>query len=247
MLGASLSACGGRSPDAKGDEPRPPPKSESPSADAEDSSAPVPLRGRIELRPLADDSEIAHRIAKGPVPDAVRARLLPRPRVDTGAEEAVFEADEIGTLHEWARTLEHDLPPGYRVAYEKTEPVGQPTLTQPMHKGWRLHLIRTDDGFQIHDATGRVRRSKYGGAPEMMVELTEADGKRLDELSGRMVGRKIAIMLDHQVLSAPQMNERISGGKFVVTLGHGSQDARDLVAKLAKIPVSEVVLPPADD
>ncbi|MEX1365343.1 MAG: hypothetical protein AB1Z98_19600 [Nannocystaceae bacterium] len=206
------------------------------------------LRGTIELRPLADDSELALTLAKGPLPAGVQARLE-----NYGSEPktgVAFTADDLSTLQAWSRELETQRLPQMRIAFEKTAATQPTSLSRPLHKGWQLHLVRTDDGFVVHDATGTLTADQYTAQPQVQVDLTPEDGQRFADLSERMVDRKLAIILDDRVISAPLVRERIDGGTFIITLGStdgGPQEARSLVAKLAGVPISEVVLPTSDE
>jgi preprotein translocase subunit SecD len=67
--------------------------------------------------------------------------------------------------------------------------------------------------------------------PIVSFELTRDGGKRFSEVTGANVGRHLAIVLDHVVVSAPRINSRISDqgqieGNFT------QQEAEDLATKL---------------
>ena len=248
-LVVALAACGGSSPAPTRQEKRVDPKADPTAGESggeEESDGSFPLHGKIELRPLADDSEFARGLAEGKTSEGIRARLDPPPRAG-GREEVVLEADDLSTLHRWVSGFKDQIPKNLRVAYEKTAPLAKPTLAEPMHKGWRLHFVQSDEGFEVKEATGRLQLAKLTARPEVRVDLTKADGERFADLSGRFVGRKLAFLHDNELLSAPVVNEKISGGALIITLAGDDEEARTLVAKLAKMPLSKVVLPKASD
>lgn len=66
------------------------------------------------------------------------------------------------------------------------------------------------------------------GQPEVGLEFNEEGGKRFADLTGSNIGKQIAIMLDGQILSAPVVNEAISGGNAVIRGSFSTDEARKL-------------------
>ena len=62
------------------------------------------------------------------------------------------------------------------------------------------------------------------GQPVVTLEFNAEGAKKFADLTARNVGRQIAILLDGDVLTAPRVNEPITGGKAQIT---GSRDAKD--------------------
>ncbi len=70
--------------------------------------------------------------------------------------------------------------------------------------------------------------------PEVIIDFTRWGGRRFGELTGANVGRKMAIILDDKVNSAPTIQTRIDGGSSSITMGGGTKqhqlsEAEDLV------------------
>ncbi len=61
---------------------------------------------------------------------------------------------------------------------------------------------------------------------------TAAGGKRFGEATSQNVGKHLAIVLDDQVISAPQIREPILGGSGVITGGFSVAEAQDLALLL---------------
>ncbi len=203
------------------------------------------LKARLELRPLADHSEFAVALTRAPLPPGVETRMQTI-GLQTTVDEVVITADELSTLQAWAAEFADTLPSAMQVAYEATAPTKPVTLANPMHKGWQLHFLRTDDGFVIQGATGEVKTSVYDNRPEIEINLTDDDAERFSDLSEHFIGRKLAIVQADHVLSAPLVREQIGGGSFNLSLGSVDNDpkgVREMVGKLAGIPPSQVVLP----
>ena len=62
------------------------------------------------------------------------------------------------------------------------------------------------------------------GQPVVTLEFNAEGAKKFADLTARNVGKQIAILLDGDVLTAPRVNEPITGGKAQIT---GSRDAKD--------------------
>lgn len=76
-----------------------------------------------------------------------------------------------------------------------------------------------------------VVHTPYG--PAVSIHLTPEGAVRFGEATGAAVGRKAAIVLDGEVLSAPVIQERIDGGRVQITMGAGSSDAVEFSRVLA--------------
>ena len=68
--------------------------------------------------------------------------------------------------------------------------------------------------------------------PVVSVEFTDEGAALFEEITTENVGEFLAIFLDGEVLSAPQINEPISGGQAVISGGFTAEEARDLVQNL---------------
>ena len=55
--------------------------------------------------------------------------------------------------------------------------------------------------------------------PEVLVEFNRWGGRRFGEMTGSNVGKKMAIILDDRVTSAPTIQARIDGGSSSITMG----------------------------
>lgn len=62
------------------------------------------------------------------------------------------------------------------------------------------------------------------------LELSEDGAKKFEEATGRLAGQRIAIFMDDQYISAPQVNERISGGSAVIQGYFTPQEAGELAS-----------------
>ena len=76
-------------------------------------------------------------------------------------------------------------------------------------------------GKDLKDSKASVDQA---GQPVVALEFNSEGAKKFADLTARNVGKQIAILLDGDVLTAPRVNEPITGGKAQIT---GSRDAKD--------------------
>lgn len=69
--------------------------------------------------------------------------------------------------------------------------------------------------------------------PQVYVILNEEGAKSFADITRRMTGRRLAIVVDNNVISAPRINESISGGKLAITGSYSQQEADDIVSALS--------------
>ena len=111
-------------------------------------------------------------------------------------------------------------------------------------------------GREVDQVTGRVTRTEYKVEPRTLmtgdiisnalprpgtqtdprpyveVEFNTRGAKIFEEITGANVGRRLAIILDGVVQSAPVIQERIGGGRARITGSFDFKDARDLALVL---------------
>lgn len=86
-------------------------------------------------------------------------------------------------------------------------------------------------GELLTDARVKIG-GEFGNEPYVALEFN-AEGSRLfDKITGENVGKRLAIILDNTVYSAPVIRERISGGKASITGSFTMDEAKDLAIVL---------------
>ena len=81
-------------------------------------------------------------------------------------------------------------------------------------------------------ATARVSIDQNTSEPYVSVEFNSAGAKAFSDLTEANVGRRLAIVLDGNVHSAPQIRERIPSGHAQITGGFTTEEATDLAIVL---------------
>ena len=91
------------------------------------------------------------------------------------------------------------------------------------------------DGKYISSAT--VNYNQMTGAPEVSMTMNSKGAIEWENITGENVGRQIAIVMDGQVYSFPNVQNKISGGNSSISGGFTQQEADDLanVLKAGKL------------
>jgi len=86
-------------------------------------------------------------------------------------------------------------------------------------------------GDLLTDARVRIG-GEVAGEPYVAIEFSSEGARLFDQITGANVGKRLAIVLDNTVYSAPVIRERISGGKASITGSFTMDEASDLAIVL---------------
>lgn len=101
---------------------------------------------------------------------------------------------------------------------------------------WELAL---EDPFQPTALTGkylkgaRVEFSQVTGEAGVALQFDDEGADLFTEITEKNVGKPLAIFIDGVLISAPRVNEKISGGKAQITGKFTVQEAKDLAQNLS--------------
>ncbi|HOX01396.1 MAG TPA: hypothetical protein P5555_02700 [Candidatus Paceibacterota bacterium] len=70
------------------------------------------------------------------------------------------------------------------------------------------------------------------GQPQIGIQFTESGRKRFAQVTRENIGKRLAIVIDGQVYSAPRIMTEISGGKGLISGSFSQKEAADLAAKI---------------
>ncbi len=135
---------------------------------------------------------------------------------------AVLEFKLVDDSHNVDEALREGPPPGDEIVYG------------PVDRGGRTpYLVESPvlmTGDVVTDA--RVRPGGRLEGPYVSVDLDPRGAQIFDALTGENVGRRLAIVLDGTVYSAPVIKERIPGGHVQITGRFSLDEAHDLAIVL---------------
>ena len=75
-------------------------------------------------------------------------------------------------------------------------------------------------------------QTDQNGQNLVALEFSDEGGKKFADLTSKNVGRQISILLDGKVLTAPRVNEAITGGRAVITGSRTLEEAHELAILL---------------
>ena len=138
---------------------------------------------------------------------------------------ASAELGEFYTDEQLARSLKGIIPGDAEVLYSKkfdTKAMRQVRLEGNSNSGWNgpwlVHKRIDMTGDRIEYA--EVSRDQFG-SPYVRMEMDEEGARIFSDLSGNNVGKRMAIILDNNVNSAPVFREKIPNGIASITMGDG--------------------------
>ncbi len=179
---------------------------------------------RLEFKMVDDESKFFLEQAKNlPADGSIKlmkeAVSSPKGEVVSYYLEATSTKDRSGQtmLQNFIAALE--LPDDRTVSYgsrPEMDEGGKPTNV----KIWRTWLLKAEarvTGEYIDDA--RVAVDPDTNQPYVALSFNQRGAQLFDEVTTENVKRRMAIVLDNQVDSAPQIRERISGGNAQINLG----------------------------
>ncbi|MBY0415518.1 MAG: protein translocase subunit SecD [Bdellovibrionales bacterium] len=135
--------------------------------------------------------------------------------------------------------LKADLPEGYELAFEKSGNNKDESLNIP----YVIEATPRITGDDLADA--RVLIDQQKNQPYVSMEFKSQGSKRFEDTTGANIGKRMAVVLDGNVYSAPVIQAKIAGGNAQITLGGGANfnktmsEARDLalILRAGALPV----------
>jgi preprotein translocase subunit SecD len=132
--------------------------------------------------------------------------------------------DEEGDIEE---ALKGNIPPGDMILYQKSVD-RQTGAARKIPFLLKEKTLMT--GEFIKDA--RVSLDSQFHEPYVAMEFTDVGAKLFEQITGANVKKRLAIILDKNVYSAPEIRERIAGGRAQITGRFTTEEANDLALVL---------------
>jgi preprotein translocase subunit SecD len=114
------------------------------------------------------------------------------------------------------------VPDDRQIAYEKTEPGAAAEQKDPFWRTYFLDRAVKLSGSAISNAV--TIWDPQTNRPEVLVEFNRYGTRVFGDLTTQQVGRKMAIILDDVVKSAPVIQSSITGGRSNISMGGGGPD-----------------------
>jgi preprotein translocase subunit SecD len=144
-------------------------------------------------------------------------------RITRGEHEDMREA--LKRLKEWVATLtvdaDHEVGYGKLLEYAEDKDAYEDV-------GWRTYYLFSKaeiTGDQVREAQAQPDDSGKGlGGWHVRMDMTPVGGDRFEDITGRNINRRFAIILDGKVESAPVIITKIPGGVATITMGSGNPE-----------------------
>lgn len=148
-------------------------------------------------------------------------------------------------LRDWAETL--TVPPDREVGFQvEREVVNEATLEEE-EVGYRTFLLkeRTEiTGDQVRDAAAVPDQSPNSmGGWQVSLRFSDKGGNVFERITGDNIKKRFAIILDGKIESAPRINDKISGGASVITMGSMDPQAQLRDSKKLELVLRSGALP----
>lgn len=111
-------------------------------------------------------------------------------------------------------------------------------LSTPITSGTSSEPINVEQMWQNTELTGKnlenavLRFNANDGSPEVSLKFDEEGAKMFENITERNVNNQVAIVLDGYTISAPTVNEKISGGEAFISGKFTVAEAKLLVQRL---------------
>jgi preprotein translocase subunit SecD len=140
---------------------------------------------------------------------------------------ALLEFKLVDELNDLGAALEGNVPAGSEVLYEVArDPSTNRTIKTPYLIKKRALLT----GGYLTDA--RVQIDSQYNEPYVSIDFDKKGGQIFERVTAENVKKRLAIVLDGKVYSAPVIQEKISGGQARITGSFTTEEARDLAIVL---------------
>lgn len=145
-------------------------------------------------------------------------------------ETAVLEFKLVDEEHSQTDAIKGDTPPGSYIAYLK--------------EGREPMLIKQETlltGDMLDDARVQIGSNNQ---PYVAIDFNREGGRIFERVTGDNVGKRLAILLDGKIYSAPVIRDRIGGGKAIIEGRFKMEEARDLaiVLRAGSLPAPVTIL-----
>ncbi len=142
---------------------------------------------------------------------------------DLIGKTAQLEFKLLDETHSIEAALKGKIPPGSQILYQ----VDEDAETHQKRKTPYLVKKRTLlTGAHLTNA--RVQINSQYNEPYVGIEFDRKGGRIFEKITGENIKKRLAIVLDNKVYSAPVIQDRISGGQASITGRFTAEEARDL-------------------
>ena len=140
---------------------------------------------------------------------------------------ALLEFKIVDDTNNLDAALKGSVPPGREILYKTVEDSNTNRTTKTPYLLKKRTLLT---GAHLQDA--RVQIDSQFNEPYVGIEFDKKGARIFERITGDNVKKRLAIVLDNKVYSAPVIQEKIGGGQARITGNFTTEEARDLAIVL---------------
>lgn len=181
----------------------------------EEAKSLIGRTAQLQFMMVDDDTDFLTKLTDLPAGVTLQQSVFQRP--DGGYGNDIYLEFPAPKLDEVRQFLVGKVPLDYVVKYGN---IGRNDATtgQPLMRSYTLKRQVELTGDELVDARVALG-SPENPRPFVSLDFSVAGGRRFGELTTRNVGKRMAIVLEDIVDSAPVINEPITGGSAQITMG----------------------------
>ncbi len=151
----------------------------------------------------------------------------PKRAVALIGKTALLEFKLVDDEHSIEAALKGDIPPGDEILYQITV---DPKTGQQKKIPYLLKKRTVLTGQYLTDA--RVQIDQRYNEPYVSLSFDARGARIFEQITGQNIKKRLAIVLDNKVNSAPVIQDKIPGGRAQITGRYTMDEARDLAIVL---------------
>ncbi len=142
---------------------------------------------------------------------------------DLIGKTALLEFKLVDDAHDLDAALKGDVPPGSEVLYQVKENLETQRAVKTPYLIKKRTLLT---GAYLTDA--RVQIDSQYNEPYVSIDFDKKGARIFEKITEKNVEKRLAIVLDNRVYSAPVIQEKIAGGSARITGSFTAEQAHDL-------------------
>jgi len=150
----------------------------------------------------------------------------PKRAIDIIGRTALLEFKIVNDEYDINEALKGEIPLGCEILYSKHEDKKTGEITKEPFLLKKRTLLTGE-----HLTSANVRFDQFN-RPYVAISFDSSGGRRFETITGENVKKRLAIILDNNVYSAPVIRQKISGGGAIIEGNFTTEEARDLAIVL---------------
>ncbi len=183
--------------------------------DPEQAKELIGTTAQLEFRMVDDESQVLAELYRSNPPPADAGITLSS---DIGP---FLAGKDRASLLAYLATIKDKVPNDRQVMLECVSG----SANKEKCDSYRTYLLHKDVPLTGESLASAQARPNQFGEPEVQISFDAQGAREFESLTEKNVGKRMAIVLDENVNSAPRINEKIGSGSAVITMGGRSRIA----------------------